>query len=235
MSLEEVMKELESLGSEQTRKIFARHNGPQNMFGVKVADLKKVLKKIKKDQELALALYNTGNADAQYLAGLAADAQQMTKEQLIHWAKTASWQMVAEYAVAWNVGESPHCIELCKEWVHSDDDQLKQIGWASLGAHLLYAKRPDIDEELFSKMLDHVSENIHGESDRVKYTMNGFVIALGGAEPELYQRCLEKAKSIGKVEVFMGETACKVPFAPDYLEKMNAMGKIGNRKRTVKC
>ena len=48
MNLKEVMTELESLGSEQTRKIFGRHNGPKDMFGVKVADLKKILKHIKR-------------------------------------------------------------------------------------------------------------------------------------------------------------------------------------------
>ena len=69
----EVMTALEKKGSEQTRKTMARHGAPDNMFGVKIAELKMIAKKIKGNQELALELYETGNYDAQYLAGLVAD------------------------------------------------------------------------------------------------------------------------------------------------------------------
>jgi 3-methyladenine DNA glycosylase AlkD len=48
------------------------------MFGVKVGDLKPIVKQIKGDQELAMQLYATGNSDAMYLAGLVADGRKMT-------------------------------------------------------------------------------------------------------------------------------------------------------------
>ena len=81
-TVEEVMTALEKKGSEQTRKTFARHGAPEAMFGVKVADMKTIAKKIKGNQELALGLYETGNSDAMYLAGMVADGSQMTKKQL---------------------------------------------------------------------------------------------------------------------------------------------------------
>ncbi len=235
MTVQEVMQELESMGSEQTRKIFGRHNGPEKMFGVKVADLKKILKKIKKDHGLAMELYNTGNADAQYLAGLAADPKQMSREDLKNWAETASWQMVAEYSVAWNVGESEYCIELCEEWRQSGQERMEQVAWASLGAHMIYDKREPIDKDYLISLINEVVKTIHGKSNRVKYVMNGFIIAVGSAEPDLYAECMSAAKEIGKVEVFMGETSCKVPFAPEYLEKIKKMGRLGNKKKTLKC
>lgn len=44
-SLKQVMSELKKLGSDQTRKTFARHGAPSDsMFGVKVGDLKKLFK-----------------------------------------------------------------------------------------------------------------------------------------------------------------------------------------------
>ena len=52
------------------------------MFGVSVADLKTIAKQIKGDQALALELYDTGNYDAMYLAGLVADGSQMSKRSL---------------------------------------------------------------------------------------------------------------------------------------------------------
>jgi 3-methyladenine DNA glycosylase AlkD len=97
-TVDDVMRELERLGSEQTRKTFARHGAPlENMYGVKVGDMKTIMKKIKGNQSLAMELYDTGNADAMYLAGLVADGSQMSKKNLETWAKNASWQMISEY------------------------------------------------------------------------------------------------------------------------------------------
>lgn len=43
------------------------------MFGVSVADMKVIAKRIKGEQDLACELYQTGNSDAMYLAGMVAD------------------------------------------------------------------------------------------------------------------------------------------------------------------
>ncbi len=58
------------MGSEQTKKVFMRHGAREPFFGVKVGDMKKIVKRVKKNHELSLALYDTGNGDAMYLAGL---------------------------------------------------------------------------------------------------------------------------------------------------------------------
>ena len=53
MNVEEILERLSELGSEQTKKIFLNHGASGNLFGVKVGDLKKLVKYVKKDQELA--------------------------------------------------------------------------------------------------------------------------------------------------------------------------------------
>ena len=73
-TVKQVMAQLKTLGSEQTRRTFQRHGAPDDMFGVKVADMKTIVKQIRGEQDLAMGLYDTGNVDAQYLAGLLADA-----------------------------------------------------------------------------------------------------------------------------------------------------------------
>jgi 3-methyladenine DNA glycosylase AlkD len=235
MTLIETMTELEKLGSEQTRKIYTNHGCKSAMFGVSVANLKTILKQTKKDHELALKLYDTGNADAQYLAGLMADAKKLTTKDLQNWANNASWYMVAEYSVAWNVAESPNCIELAENWINSKDENLQAIGWASLSSHLIYEKREPIESSFLDTCLNKIEREIHNSGNRVKYTMNGFIIALGASESEFFKTCQDLAKRIGKVEVFMGKTSCKVPEAVSYLEKIKTMGRLGKKKKTMKC
>ncbi len=53
MNYKEVMSELESLGSEQTRKTYRRHGVSNEVYGVSYAHLERLKKKIKVDHELA--------------------------------------------------------------------------------------------------------------------------------------------------------------------------------------
>ena len=46
---------------------------------------------------------------------------------------------------------------------------------------------------------------------------------------------LQTAAKIGIVEVDMGGTACKVPYAPEYIQKVQKRGAIGKKRKTAKC
>lgn len=68
-----IIEELKRLGTESVKKVLRNHGVQEPLFGVKIGDLKKIQKRIKKDYQLALDLYETGVYDAMYLAGLIAD------------------------------------------------------------------------------------------------------------------------------------------------------------------
>jgi hypothetical protein len=40
---------------------------------------------------------------------------------------------------------------------------------------------------------------------------------------------------LGGSKVDMGNNACEVPFAPDYIRKVEKRGTIGKKRKTVKC
>lgn len=235
-TLRTVMKELETLGTEQTRKTFVRHGADRDkMFGVRVGDLKKVLKTIKGDQQLALDLYATGNYDAMYLAGLAADGAQMTKKQLDDWAKQASWQMIAEYSVPGVAAESAHGPALAAKWIDAKKELVQAAGWATWAAIASVSADDDLDLDRYRELLDRVGDRIDDAPNRVRYTMNGFVIAVGCYVKPLLKDAKRVAKAIGKVEVDMGGTACKVPLATDYIKKVETAKRVGNKRKTAKC
>ena len=73
MTAQQVLAELQKLGSEQTKKTLLRHGAKEPLFGVKIGDTKPLQKKLRGDTDLALALFDTGNYDAMYLAGLVCD------------------------------------------------------------------------------------------------------------------------------------------------------------------
>lgn len=235
MTVNEVMAELKRLGKAQQRKIYLKHGASGEVFGVKIGDLKVVAKKIKGDQALALELYRTGNLDAMYLAGLVADGGKMSRKDLNAWAKAASWGMIAEYTVAWVAAESPFARELALEWIDSPNESVATSGWNTYSG--LIALRPDSELDLaeITSLLGRVEKEIRTAPNRVCYCMNHFVISVGGSVKPLLAKAKATAKKIGKVEVDMGDTACKVPPALEYIQKIESMGRVGMKRKTVKC
>jgi hypothetical protein len=84
-------------------------------------------------------------------------------------------------------------------------------------------------------LLKQVEQEIHQAPNRVRYTMNGFVISVGTYVKPLLKQALATAKKIGKVDVQMGETSCKVPLATDYIAKVEKMGRIGKKRKVARC
>ncbi|MFL6558001.1 MAG: DNA alkylation repair protein [Bacillus sp. (in: firmicutes)] len=235
MTLEEIMWKLAELGSEQTKKTFLNHGAQGTFFGVKVGDLKKLVKYVKKDQELALALYNTGNHDAMYLAGLSVNPKLMAKETLQEWVHHANWYMLAEYTVAGVAAESDFALELAREWIKSDNEMTAVCGWNTYANYLSITPDDKLDIEEILNLLHQVKTTIHKEKNRVRYVMNGFVISTGAYVTALHDEAVTVAEKIGKVHVDVGQTACKVPLAADYIKKIELRDKIGVKRKTCIC
>lgn len=235
MTVDEIMNQLEAFGDAQTKKTLMKHGAKEPFFGVKVQDLKKVLKKTKKNHELSLELYATGNSDAMYLAGLMADEKQISKANLQEWVENAYWSYLSEYAVPWVAAETPFGFELGLEWIDSDEETIASAGWATLASNASLRPDEELDIDAYSALLDRVGETIHGGKNRARYAMNGFVIAIGSYIPALTEKAKAIGDKIGKVSVDMDGTACKVPLIKPYIQKVEDKGRIGKKRKTARC
>jgi len=235
MEINEIMQQLQQSGKESIKKVLVNHGAREPFFGVKIEDLKKIQKKIKTDYPLSLELFNTDNSDAMYLAGLIADPSKMTLDDLNLWAEKAYWYMLSEYTVAWVTSESPFGIELALRWIDSDKEQIAAAGWSTFASIASLKPDDEIDKELYKNLLERVSQTIHTEKNRVRYTMNNFVIAVGGYCNQLEEEAVQVALKIGKVRVDMGNTACKVPLASEYIQKMHARGMSSKKRKSARC
>jgi len=229
------MKELEKKGSASIKKIFQNHGANGPMYGVKIADLKVIQKKVKKDHQLAMELFDTGNYDAMYLAGLIADESKMSRKDIEQWADKSHSHGISEYTVAWVAAESEYGWGLGMKWIDSPKEKVASAGWNTLAGVIAMKPDSELDIATIKKLLQRIVKEIHSAPNRVRYTMNGFVIGVGSYIKELTKEAIETAKKIGDVYVDMGGTACKVPAASDYIKKLEAKGYIGKKKKTVKC
>jgi 3-methyladenine DNA glycosylase AlkD len=235
MDLGEIMQLLQQMGNESIKKVLVKHGALEPFYGVKVEDLKKIQKKVKFDYALSLELFRTGNSDAMYLAGLIAEPAKMTKADLNEWVEKAYWYMLSEFTVAWVAAESPFGTGLALEWIESDKENIAACGWATLSSIVAIKEDEFIDSELYKGLLNRVKVTIHSEKNRVRHTMNNFVIAVGGYSRHLTDEAVKTALSLGTVKVDMGGTACKVPDASEYIKKMHTRGLLDRKRKSARC
>ncbi|OWY71879.1 DNA alkylation repair protein [cyanobacterium TDX16] len=235
MTAKKILSELKSLGRDTYKKVLLNHGVAEPVFGVKIEEMKKIVKRVKKDYRLALDLYDTGVYDAMYLAGLIADDAKMTKKDLEHWLAKATSDALAQFTVAWVAAESPHGRELALKWIDSPKENTATAGWATLSGLVAIKDDADLDLAELKRLLQRVQKTIHDAPNLVRYAMNSFVICVGSYVKPLSELALQTAAKIGPVSVDLGNTACKVPGAVEYIRKVEKRGTIGKKRKTVKC
>jgi hypothetical protein len=235
MTAKEILAELKPLGSDGYKKVIFNHGVKEPCFGVKIGELQKIVKRVGNDYRLALELYDTGVYDAMYLAGLMADDAQMTKKDLQRWVAKAYCKPLYGSTVPWVAAGSPQGWELGLEWIDSKTALTAAAGWATLGSLVSIKADADLDLAELKRLLQRVQKSIHQAPNDVRSQMNGFVIAVGTYVRPLTDTALQTGEKIGPVTVDMGNTACQVPFAPDYIRKAEKRGAIGKKRKTAKC
>jgi 3-methyladenine DNA glycosylase AlkD len=235
MTAAEILKQLKTLGTDSYKKVILNHGINEPVYGVKIEELKKFQKRIKKDYQLALDLYDTGVYDAQYLAGLIADDQKMTKKDLRNWVAKSNCVAICGTAVAGVAAESKHGWDLAMEWIDSGKENVATTGWDTLGLIVAIRDDADLDLDAVKQLVERVEQTIDEAPNRVRYAMNSFVIAVGIYVKSLGALAKKTGERIGVVTVDMGNTACKVPFAPDYIKKAEKRGSIGKKRKSARC
>ncbi len=233
--INEIMKELEKLGSEQTKKTYIKHGAREPLYGVTTGKLKPIAKKIKKDYKLSMELYETGNYDAMYLAGMIAEPEKMSKLDFDNWIKKAYCHGIADYVVSVTLAKSPLAQDIADQWIKSDKELYASAGWSCYCWLLGYQNDSLFDKEKIYRYLKEVEKNIHSSPNRVRYAMNNFVITVGISYKALHEEALEVANKIGKVYVDMGDTSCKTPIATEYIQKAIEKQRIGFKRKNVRC
>ena len=235
MTAAEIVKQLQGLGAASYKKVLLNHGIKEPLLGVKIEELKKIQKRVKKDHGLALELFDTGIYDAQYLAGLIADETKMTKKDLRHWLAKSNSVALSGSIVAQVAAESPHGRELALEGIESKNENAAQAGWQTLASVMAITDDAELDLPELERLLRRSGQTIHQQPNHVRYAMNGFVIAVGTYVPSLTALAMRTADAIGPVSVDVGNTACQVPLASAYIQKVEKRGRIGKKRKSARC
>jgi len=216
MTLDDVLAQLKALGDEKVRAHNKKYRAPSNQFGVKMGDIRKLAAKIKTDDTLALALWDTGNIDARFLAILLMTPKSLSKDAMDRMVRSLNFVHVADWLSSYVVKNHPDKESLRQSWMKDDDPWAARAGW-SLTAERI-AKNPDgLD---VPALLDRIDSEMRTAAPEVHWTMNSCLATIGIHFPKHRKRAIAIGEQLGIYRDYPVSKGCTSPFAPIWINEM---------------
>ena len=238
MDVDLIKKKLEPLASKTTKKRYISQGAKEPLYGLTIKALKpmaKELKKLENCQELAFQLYDTGNYDLMYLAGMIVNPHQMTEDDFNRWLDKAYFFMISDYIVAVCLSETEISKTLASQWIQSDQPLYKSAGYSTYSWML--ANRPDdyFEDEDIKEKLSRVKKNIHSSENPSKFAMYYFLYNVGLSYKPLHEEALKISKAIGEVSILQDDKKEKLYIPYDDIMKDVSKGRLGFKRKYVRC
>jgi 3-methyladenine DNA glycosylase AlkD len=230
-----VMSELESLGTAHTKKSYLSRGVREPLFGVATGAMKPLKKRIGVDQALAEELWSSGNYDAMYLAGMVAAVRAMNEADFDRWMDSAYGPMLSDLVVSVTLAESDLAQRVANRWIRGDHEERAAAGWACY--EWLLGWRPDgyFEPEAVMALLELAAATIREASPRLKRAMNKFIVAVGVSYQPLHDAALATADRIGAVELVSNGEIKVLPGAAEQIRAVAGKGRLGFKRRAVRC
>ncbi|WP_167609476.1 DNA alkylation repair protein [Maribellus sediminis] len=216
MTLKETLAQLEMLGDEKTRKQNTKQGAPDNQYGVKLGDLRKIAKSIKKDHQLAMELWETGNVDARFLAILIMDVKALSADELDKLVHSMKFVRVADWLNSYVINHHPNKEELRLIWLESEVPMAARCGW-SLTNERVIKNNEGLD---IPSLLNRIESEAEDAASEVQWTMNFTLAGIGIHFPELRERAISIGEKLGMYRDYPVSKGCTSPFAPIWINEM---------------
>lgn len=208
MTKEQVMKLLEENRNEKGIVHWSKTGSNKLLsFGMGVTQIKEVAKKIDRNHQLALELWELPVYEAKVLATLLDEPGYITKEQVKRQTKEIDFWLLSNYYCSNLLSKVNFMKEQMEEWIEHPDAGLRRCGFLLL---YNYAKdNKNAEDEYFVKYISRIEKEIQTEENFVKDAMNTALFMMGQRSRKLNKKAIDTAKRIGKIEVNYGDNSCQ--------------------------
>lgn len=215
-TVSEILSQLEALGHEKVRTLNIRNGANENQFGVKLGDIRALANKIKVNHELALALWDTHNLDAQLLALLIINPKSLSAADLDRMVRSITSAQVAEWLSSYVIKDHPDKEELRRQWMQTEHPWAARAGWSlTAGCVVRAPERLDIPA-----LLDRIESEMATAAPETQWTMNTTLAQIGIHFPGYRARALAIGENLGIYRDYPVSKGCTSPFAPIWINEM---------------
>ncbi|AGK61709.1 putative DNA alkylation repair enzyme [Archaeoglobus sulfaticallidus PM70-1] len=199
MSVDEIIKELESLGSKKNVEGMQRFGitSRAKILGVSKPELREIAKKIGKNQELSIELWESGIHEARILACMIADPEKFTDDLMDRWvSEIDNWDLCDQCAMNlfW---KTKHAYKKAMVWCQSDCEFTKRAGFALMAKLAISDKKAD--DRKFEQFFPIIKREASDNRNYVKKAVSWALRQIGKRNPDLNKKAIETAKEIQKI------------------------------------
>lgn len=216
MTLDDALARLAALGEETVRARNARLGAGDSQFGVPLGKIRSLAKEIKRDHELGLALWETGNIDARLLAILLIKPKALSADDVDRMVREATFSQVADWLNSYVVKTHRDAEALRETWMTTDDPMAARAGWTLTAERV--EKSPDTLD--LPALLDRLDSEMATAAPAAQWTMNTCLATIGIQFPQYRDRALTIGERLGLYRDYPVSKGCTSPFAPIWINEM---------------
>lgn len=218
MEIPKIINELKKHGSKKNLEGMARYGiNPLNGFGVPIPVIRKLAKKIGKNHNLALGLWETQIHDARMLACFIDEPKLVTKSQMNKWvSELYSWD-ICDCLCGSILIYHTSALQKVNEWTKSKKEFVKRAGFVMMAWMAVHRK--DFDDEVFESFFPIIKREATDERNFVKKAVNWALRQIGKRNIALNKKSIKLAKEIlqldSKATKWIAKDALKELTNPD--------------------
>ncbi|MGC6458736.1 MAG: DNA alkylation repair protein [Akkermansiaceae bacterium] len=187
---------------------------------IKMGELKKLAKEIKKDHELAMELWRCGDFYPRMLAVLIMDKKLLDQEAIDQLAEdllaneSDERVQIIDWLLANQLTKDKKTVELLESWEKAPSPVLRRLFWYHQARLRWTGKTPPENTE---QLLDSLEKDMAGAEPEVQWTMNFTAGWIGIHEPKYRARCIKLGKKLGLYKDEPVSRGCTPAYLPEFI------------------
>ncbi len=199
MTFEKILLDLKSRENSKNKIGMARFGiNTEKAFGISVKYLREIAKKIGKDHNLALELWDSGFHEARILATIIDEPEKVSKAQIKKWIKDVnSWDLCDQLCNNL-IAKTFYAYDLAFEWSKSKAEFTKRAGFTLFAVIAVHWKH--LSDNYFITILSRIIEESNDERNFVKKAVNWALRQIGKRNKNLNEIAIKTALALINLE-----------------------------------
>ncbi|WOO87771.1 DNA alkylation repair protein [Mollicutes bacterium LVI A0039] len=233
----EILQKLEDLGNETTKNKYLKDGCDIPTYGVKVGDLKQLIKayKLNKNSEMAIALIESQNFDAMYLGFLMMNPSDIDKQLFIKWSEYTNYYRIRIHSLAYAMAEHEDYQYFIDYYAKQTADRDLSIYYAILAGRIIID--PNYNNQLLIDTAYYIGEHINTTAYQnmplTKIEMHGLIGYIGMQIAEASLEMIAIAETIEPN--FTVDTTRRIGNNVGFIKGAIERNSIGKKRKSARC
>lgn len=199
MTIEQIISELKKHYNPKNIEGMARYGiNVEKAFGLNVPFIRAMAKKIGKNHELALELWETGYHEARHIASMIDDPKLVTKSQMNKWVRDFNSWDICDGTCSNLFRKTPFSVEKIIEWTEKKNEYIRRAEFSLICYVAVHDKKRD-DKE-FLQFFTLIKKHSVDERNFVKKAVNWSLRQIGKRSKFLNKEALKLANEIQEID-----------------------------------